>query len=97
MLVINKKQKTCCSRDPRLRNERKREYRQILELSQRNKKKMAMEHEGNGVPIVIGVLGTVPKGLEERLEELQIRGRIKAIQITAILKSATIPRKNPET
>ena len=30
------------------------------------------------------ILGTVPKGLEERLEELEIRGRIETIQTTTI-------------
>ena len=28
------------------------------------------------MPIVVGVLGMAPKGLERRLEELEIRGRI---------------------
>ena len=31
------------------------------------------------IPIVVGVLGTVPKSLEDRLEELEIRGRIETI------------------
>ena len=31
------------------------------------------------VPTVIGALGTVLKGLEERLEELENRGRIEAV------------------
>ena len=31
--------------------------------------------------IVIGVLGTILKGLEKGMEKLEIRGRIKAIQI----------------
>ena len=40
------------------------------------------------IPIVVGVLGMVPKSLENRLGELNIRGRIKTIQTTALLKSA---------
>ena len=34
--------------------------------------------------IVTGILGTVPKGLERGLEELEIRGRIETIQTTKI-------------
>ena len=38
-------------------------------------------------PIVVGTLGMVPRGLEEGLDEMEIRGRIKIIQTTALLKS----------
>ena len=34
------------------------------------------------IPIVISALGTIPKGLGERLEELEIRGRIVTGQNT---------------
>ena len=37
------------------------------------------------VPIVVVALGTVPKGLEKGLENLEIRGRIDTIQNTALL------------
>ena len=36
------------------------------------------------IPIVVGALGTVPKGLENRVCDLKIRGRI----VTVLLKSA---------
>ena len=36
------------------------------------------------IPIVIGALRTVPKGLVRRLEELEIRGRAETIQIIAL-------------
>ena len=49
------------------------------------------------IPIVVGALGTVPKGLEKMLEELEIRGRIETIQITALLRSARILRRVLET
>ena len=49
------------------------------------------------VPIVIGALGTVPKGLERSLDELEIRGRIETIQTTALLRSARILRRVLET
>ena len=45
--------------------------------------------------IVVGALETVPKGLEKRLEELEIRERIETIQ-TTVLSSARIPRRIQE-
>ena len=43
--------------------------------------------------IVVGAHGTVPKGLEKRLEKLEIRRRIKSIQTIALLRSARILRR----
>ena len=43
--------------------------------------------------IVVGVLGTVPKGLERRLTGLEIRDQIETIKITEQLKSGNILRK----
>ena len=40
------------------------------------------------IPIVIGALGTITKYLVRGLDELEIRGRIKAIQTTALLRGA---------
>ena len=46
------------------------------------------------IPIIVGVLETVLKNMEKKLDELEIRGRIKTIQTTAGLKSArTLRRK----
>ena len=45
------------------------------------------------IPIVIVVLGTVTKRLLKGLEDLEIRGRVETIQITAILRSTKILRK----
>ena len=42
------------------------------------------------VPIVIGALGTVPKGLLKGLEDLEVGGRVETIQTTALLKTARI-------
>ena len=38
------------------------------------------------IPIVIGLLGTVLKGLKRGFEELEIQGRIETIEITAFLR-----------
>ena len=45
------------------------------------------------VPLVIGALRTVPKGLERGLEELKIGGRIETIQTATVLRLARILRK----
>ena len=49
------------------------------------------------IPIVIGVLGTVTEGFIKGLEDLEIRGRMKTIQTTALLNSARILRRVLET
>ena len=42
------------------------------------------------IPIVIGALGTVTRGLVQELEDLEIRGWVETIQTTALLRSARI-------
>ena len=49
------------------------------------------------VPIVIGAFGTVTKGLLMGVEDLKVGGRVETIQITALLKTARILRRVPET
>ena len=49
------------------------------------------------MPIVIGAFGTVTKGLEKGLEDLEIRGREETIKTTALLRSARILRIVLET
>ena len=44
------------------------------------------------IPIVIVALGTVAKGLAQGLEDLEIKGQVEAIQITALLRSTRILR-----
>ena len=44
------------------------------------------------LPIIIGALGTVTKGLVQELEDLEITGRMETIQTTALLRSARILR-----
>ena len=46
---------------------------------------------------VIGALDTVAKGLVQRLEDVEIRGRAETIQTTALSRSARILRKVLET
>ena len=49
------------------------------------------------IPIVIGTLGTVTKGLLKGLDDLEIRGWVETIQTTTLLRSATILRRVLET
>ena len=49
------------------------------------------------VPIVIGILGTVTRGLVIELEDIEIKGRDEIIQTIALMRSAIILRKILET
>ena len=49
------------------------------------------------IPIVISALGTVTKGFINGLEHWEIRGRVEAIQTTALLRSVRRPRRALET
>ena len=49
------------------------------------------------LPIVIGALGTVTKGLLKDLEDFEIGGRVETIQTTALLRTARILRRVLET
>ena len=49
------------------------------------------------IPIVIGAFGTVTKGLLKGLVDLEVGGRVETIQTTALLKTARILRRVPET
>ena len=46
---------------------------------------------------VIGALGTVTKGLAQGLKDMEIKGRVKTIQTTALLRSVRILRRVLET
>ena len=45
------------------------------------------------IPIIIGALGTVTKGLIKGLEDLEIGGRVETIRNTAWLRLAKILRR----
>ena len=49
------------------------------------------------IPIVIGSFGTVTKGLLKGLEDLEVGGRVKTIQTTALLRTTRILRRVLET
>ena len=49
------------------------------------------------IPILNGVLGSIPKVLVKGLEDLEIREETETIQIIALLRLARILRKDLET
>ena len=42
------------------------------------------------VPIMIGALGTITKGILKGLEDFEVGGRVETIQMTALLRTARI-------
>ena len=45
------------------------------------------------IPILIGAFGTITKGLLKGLENLEVGGRVETIQMTALPRTARIPRR----
>ena len=73
-------------------SEKKDKY---LELARELKKLWKMEV--TIVPILIGALDIVTKGLLKGLEDLAVSGRVQTIQTTALLRTARILRRVLET
>ena len=101
MRFINKKKRTCQSvdfadpADHRVKMKENEKIDKYLDFARELKKKWNMR--AKVIPIAVGALGTVPKGLERGLENIEIRGRIATIQNTALLQSARILRRVLET
>ena len=74
----------------KLKERRKRD--KYLDLARELKKKLS-NMTMTVIPIVIGVLGTIPKGLKTEIEDMKIRGQVETIQTTALLRLARILRK----
>ena len=49
------------------------------------------------IQFVIGAFGTVTKGLQKGLEDLEVGGRVETIQTTTLLRMARILRRVLET
>ena len=96
VIIINKK-RTCRIADFAVRadhivkvkeNEKKDKY---LDLARELKKLWNMKV--TFIPIVIGALGTITKGLVQGLEDLEIRGQVETIRTPTLLRSARIMRQ----
>ena len=76
-------------------SEKKDKY---LDLARKlKKKKILWNMKVTVIPIVTGTLDTATKGLVKGLGDLEIRGRVETIQTTALLRSARMLRRGPET
>ena len=45
------------------------------------------------IPIIVGVLGTIPKNLEKKLEEVETQGKNKPVPTTVLLKLVRILKR----
>ena len=102
LIIISKKKKRICkivdlavSADHRINLKESEKKDKYLDLARELKKLWNMKV--TIMPIVIGALGTIPKGLLKGLEDLEIVGRVETIQTTALLRMARILRRILET
>ena len=100
LIIINKRKRICkivdfaVPADHRI-NLKESEKDKNLDLARELKKLWNMKV--TIVPIVIGALGTITKGLLKGLEDLEVGGRVETIQSTALLRRARILRRVLET
>ena len=102
LIIINKKKKRiskivdfAVSSDHRIKLKECEKKDKYLDLARELKKLWNMKV--TIIPIVIGVFGTVTKGLLKGLEDLKVGVRVETIQTTALLKTARILRRVLET
>ena len=74
--------------DHRIKTKESEKKDKYLDLAREFNK--TMEHEGDNYT---NRIGTVTKGLLKGLEDLEIRGRVKIIQTTTLLKTDRIQKK----
>ena len=97
LIIINKKKKICkivdfaVPADHRINLKESEKKDKYLDLARELKKLWNMKV--TIVPIVIGALGTITKGLLKGLEDLEIGGRTETIQTTALLGTTRILRR----
>ena len=103
LVIINKKKnkqtlpnsELYCLRGPQRKIKENEKRDKYLDFARRLKKQR--NTMVTVIPIIIGALETIPKGLVKEQEELEIRGRAQTIQTTALLRSARILRIVLET
>ena len=101
LIIINKKKRICkivdfaVPADHRINLKECEKKDKYLDLARELKKLRNMKV--TIMPIVIGALGTITKGLLKGLEELEVGGRVETVQMTALLRTDRILRRVLET
>ena len=101
LIIINRKKRICIivdfavPADHRINLKECEKKHKYLDLARELKKLWNMKV--TIVPIVIGALGTITKGLLKGLENLKVGGRVETIQMTALLRTARILRRVLDT
>ena len=102
LIIINKRKRICKIVDFAV----PADYRINLKESEKKDKYLDLAREFNKklwnmkvtiMPIVIGALGTVTKGLLKGVEDLEVGSRVETIQTTAWRRTARILRRVMET
>ena len=85
---MKQKRQTCQLVDfkSETKDERKRKLKKYLDLA--GKLKKLWNISVIVIPLLVGTLGTIHKGLEKRKDELEIRGRLGIVKATVLLVSA---------
>ena len=100
-MIINKKKRTCRIVDfsvPADHSVKLKEYGKKIKYSDLARElKNLLSMKTMIISIVIGAHGTITKGLLQALVNLEITGRMKTIQTTALLRSVRILRRVLET
>ena len=101
LIIINKKKRICkivdfaVLADHRINLKECEKKDKYLDLARELKKLWNMKV--TIVPIVIGALGTITKGLLKGPEDLEVGRRVETIQTTVLLRTARILRRVLET
>ena len=101
LIIINKRKRICKTvdfavpADHRINLKESEKKDKYFDLARELKKLWNMKVMIE--PIVIGALDTITKGLLKGLEDLEVSGRLKTIQTTALLRTARILRRVLET
>ena len=101
LIIINKKKENlqncqlCCPGRPQKKLKECEKKDKYLNLARELKKLWNMKV--TIIPIVIGMFGTVTKGLLKELEGLEVGGRMEIIKTTTLLRMARILRRVLET
>ena len=93
LIIIHKKKRIC-----RIVDVAAQAYHKVkLKESEKKDKYLDLARVLTFIPIVIGALGTVTKGLINWLEDVEITGRVETFQTSTSLRSVRILRRVQET